>query len=219
MVFVDNVYMYAKSAIGHMREDSPIDPPSRKGLVREVLHNLIMEAAGKKRIEAIIARAADFYGPTTPNSIFSQAVCPNLLKGKKAQAFGDIDRVHSFTFTPDAGKAVAMLGNTKDAYNRVWHLPTTAGKLTMREWIGLITLEMMKEGLVKKEVGIQTVPAWIVKLLGIFVPAMKEFPEMFYQYEQDYFFESNEFTLRFGMVATDPQEGVRRMVAALKKPV
>jgi hypothetical protein len=42
---------------------------------------------------------------------------------------------------------------------------------------------------------------------------------MFYQYEQDYFFESNEFTLRFGMVATDPQEGVRRMVAALKKPV
>jgi hypothetical protein len=34
LVFFDNVYMYARSAISHMTEDSPLDPPSKKGRVR-----------------------------------------------------------------------------------------------------------------------------------------------------------------------------------------
>ena len=27
-------------------------------------------------------------------------------------------------YTPDAARAVALLGNTPDAFNQVWHLPT-----------------------------------------------------------------------------------------------
>lgn len=40
--------------------------------------------------------------------------------------------IHSFTYSKDIGKALALLGNTPDAYDKVWHLPTHEGKLTSR---------------------------------------------------------------------------------------
>ena len=137
-------------------------------------------------------------------------VVDNFMKGKKAQAFGDINKIHTYTYTPDAAKATALLGNTMDAYNQVWHVPTTKEKLTTLEWIRLIAGEM------KVEPKIQMVPVWMVKILGLFIPIMKEFPEMIYQNEQDYFFDSTKFEKRFGMTATAPKEGIRMLIESLK---
>jgi hypothetical protein len=39
---------------------------------------------------------------------------------------------------------------------------------------------------------------------------MKEFPEMMYQYEADYIFDSTKFEKRFGIRATSPKEGIKR---------
>jgi len=130
LVFFDNVYMYSKSAIPHMTEDSPIQPPSKKGEIRKQLHEMIMNEVGKNNLTALIARSADFYGPETKNSVFSLMVAENLLKGKKARAFGDVNKIHTYTYTPDAAKATALLGNTNDAYNQVWHVPTTKEQIT-----------------------------------------------------------------------------------------
>ncbi len=209
LVFFDNVYMYAKSAIPHMTEDSLIQAPSKKGEVRKQLHDMIMSEVAKNTLTALIARSADFYGPDNKNSALNLMVVDNFLKGKKAQAFGNIDKIHTYTYTPDAAKATALLGNTTDAFNQVWHVPTTHEKLTNRQWIELIATEM------KVEAKIQTVPRWIINILGLFIPIMKEFPEMLYQYEQDYFFDSSKFEKRFGITATEPKEGIRILVEKL----
>src|SRR5947209_13611359 len=91
LVFFDNVYMYAKSAIPHMTEDSPLDPPSKKGKVRMQLAGMIMNEVRQGNLTALIARSADFYGPDTNKSVLAETAAKNLLKGKKAQAFGDIN--------------------------------------------------------------------------------------------------------------------------------
>jgi len=207
LVFFDNVYMYAKSAIPHMTEDSPLDPPSKKGQVRLQLHEMIMEEVDKGQLTALIARAADFYGPDNKNSALSIMVVDNFLKGKKAQAFGDLDKIHTYTYTPDAGKATALLGNTPDAYNQAWHLPTTKEKLSNRQWI-----QMVAE-LLEVEAKIQSIPTWMLRLLGVFMPAMREFPEMMYQFNQDYIFDSSKFEQKFGMVATSPRDGIKTLLA------
>lgn len=206
LVFFDNVYMYAKSAIPHMTEESPIDPPSKKGKVRKILHEMIMDEVAKNNLSALIARSADFYGPDTNNSPLVIMVYENLLKGKKAQVFGDIHKVHTITYTPDAAKATALLGNTGDAYNQVWHLPTSKEKLSNLQWVQLIADEL------KVEAKIQKVPSWLLSILGLFNPVMKEFPEMLYQNEQDYFFDSSKFEKRFGMEATTPLDGIRSLI-------
>jgi nucleoside-diphosphate-sugar epimerase len=211
LVFFDNVYMYDKSAIPHMTETSAIQAPSRKGEVRQQLHEMIMKEVENNTLTALIARSADFYGPDNRSSALNMMVVDNFMKGKKAQAFGNIDKIHSYTFTPDAARATAILGNTTDAYNQVWHVPTTKEKLTNRQWIQLIANEL------KVEAKIQTVPVWLLKILGLFIPIMREFPEMIYQNEQDYFFDSTKFEKRFGITATDPKDGIRILIESLKK--
>jgi nucleoside-diphosphate-sugar epimerase len=209
LVFFDNVYMYAKTAIPFMTEDSPINPPSKKGIVRAKLHEMIMNEVEKNNLTALIARAADFYGPDNNNSALSIMVAENLLKGKKAQVFGNISKIHTYTYTPDAAKATAILGNTPDAYNQVWHVPTTKEKLTTKDWIELIAKEL------KKEPKVQSVPKWMIHILGVFVPIMREFPEMIYQYEEDYIFDSSKFEKRFGILATSPKDGIKKMIESL----
>lgn len=206
LVFFDNVYMYAKTEIPLMTENSNILPPSRKGEIRAKLHEMIMNEVEKKNLNALIARAADFYGPDNNNSVLKLMVMDNLLKGKKAQAFGNVNKIHTYTYTPDAAKATALLGNTPDAFNQVWHLPTTKEMLTTMDWIRLIAKEL------NKEPSLQKIPVWMLHVLGVFVPVMREFPEMLYQYEQDYIFDSSKFEKRFGIVATSPEEGVKRMI-------
>ena len=210
LVFLDNVYMYDKSAIPFMTESSPVNAPSRKGKVRQQLHEMIMNEVEKGNLTALIARSADFYGPDNKSSALTMMVVDNLKKGKKAQAFGDINKLHSYTYTPDAGRATALLGNTPDAYNQVWHLPTTKEKLTNEQWIRLIADEL------KVEPKIQKVPVWLMKILGLFIPVMKEFPEMIYQYDQDYIFDSTKFEKRFDITATDPGDGIRDLIRSLK---
>ncbi len=210
LVFFDNVYMYDQSSIPHMTETSPIHAPSKKGEVRQQLYEMIMNEVEKNNLTALIARSADFYGPDNKSSALNMMVADNFMKGKKAQAFGDINKIHTYTYTPDAAKATALLGNTIDAYNQVWHVPTTKEKLTNLQWIQLIANEL------KVEAKIQTVPVWMIKILGLFIPIMKEFPEMIYQNEQDYIFDSSKFEKRFGIMATTPKEGIRILIESLK---
>ena len=210
LVFFDNVYMYSKSAIPCMTENSPMDPPAKKGMVRKHLHEMIMEEVERSDLTALIARSADFYGPDTSKSVLAETAAKNLLKGKKAQAFGDINKIHTYTFTPDAARATALLGNTPDAYNQVWHVPTTKEKLTTKQWIELIAHEL------NVPARIQNIPKWMMYVLGLFIPELKEFPEMMYQYESDYIFDSSKFENRFGISATPPREGVRIMIDYLK---
>jgi nucleoside-diphosphate-sugar epimerase len=170
-----------------------------------------MNEVTKNTLTALIARSADFYGPDNKSSALNMMAVDNLIKGKKAQAFGDINKIHTYTFTPDAAKATAILGNTDDAYNQVWHVPTTKEKLTNLQWIQLIANEL------KVEAKIQTLPVWMIHILGLFIPVMKEFPEMLYQYEQDYFFDSTKFEKRFNITATAPKDGIRMLIENLKR--
>jgi nucleoside-diphosphate-sugar epimerase len=210
LVFFDNVYMYDIKAIPHMTEDSPLNPPSRKGVVRKQIAQMILDTAKAGKLLAIIARSADFYGPNNERSFIIETVYKNLKKGKRAIWFINADKKHSFTFTPDAAKATAILGNTEDAYNQVWHLPTDKNVLTGRSFAGLFAKEM---NAVNK---ITVVPMWMIKLMGLFMPLMKEMPEMMYQYERDYFFDSSKFEKRFNFKPTSYQEGVKLTVLLTK---
>ena len=193
-----------------MTEESLLLPPSRKGAIRKEIYEMIASEVEKKNLTALVARAADFYGPDNKNSMLGVMVARNYLAGKKAQSFGNIDKIHTYTYTPDAAKATALLGNTPDAYNQVWHLPTTEEQITGRQWIELFARELGVEP------RIQHVPKWLLHLLGMFIPVMREFPEMMYQYEQDYIFNSSKFEKRFGKMVTSPADGVKAMLKSLK---
>lgn len=208
LVFFDNMYMYDKDHLDGMDEETPINPPSEKGKVRAQIAQMLMDEVKTGNLTALIARSADFYGPNIANtSMLNETVIKNLAKGKKANWMGAADRKHSFTYTPDAGKATALLGNTPDAYNQVWHLPTAPDPYTGKEWV-----EHIAKALGAKP-KMQVAPKWMLQLIGLFVPVMKEMPEMLYQYDRDYVFDSSKFEKRFDMAPTPYTEGIAKVVA------
>jgi nucleoside-diphosphate-sugar epimerase len=206
LVFFDNVYMYDINAIPHMTESSRVNPPSKKGEVRRQIAQMLMDEVKAGRLMALIARSADFYGPDIENSFITQMVIKNFKKGKAANWLVTADKKHSFTYTPDAARATAILGNTDDAYNQVWHLPTDKNSLTGKEFISLFAAEL------NAKPKISPMPVWLIKILGLFIPIMKEITEMLYQYDRDYFFDSSKFDRRFEFKTTTYHEGVKACV-------
>jgi nucleoside-diphosphate-sugar epimerase len=205
LVFFDNIYMYDKSEMPHMTENSLINPPGKKGKIRAAIAQMILAEVAKGTLTALIARSADFYGPNANNNI-TQMIIDNFKKGKKADWIAKADKIHNFTYTPDAGKATALLGNTEDAYNQVWHLPTSHEKITGKQWIEAIAKEM------NVPPKYQVLPVWMMSILGIFMPQIKELSDIAYQSDRDYFFDSSKFEKRFGMNPTPVAVGIRATV-------
>ena len=203
LVFFDNVYLYDINAIPHMTENSIINPPSKKGAVRREIADMLLNEVKSGKLSALIARSADFYGPNNERSVLVELVYKNMKKGKRPYWLIDANKKHSLTYTPDAAKATALLGNTVDAYNQVWHLPTDKNTLTGKEIIALFAKEM------KVAAKFSVLPMLLLKLLGLFIPIMKEMPEMMYQYDRDYVFDSSKFDKRFNFKTTTYQEGVK----------
>lgn len=206
LVYFDNMYLYDIKAIGHMVEDSPINPQSKKGLVRMEIAAMLMKEVEAGKLTALIARAPDFYGPDNDKSFIMEVVYKNLLKNKRPNWFIDATKKHSFIYTPDAAKATAILGNTPEAFNQVWHLPADDKSLTGDEWVALFNEETNTS---KK---VMVLPMFMLRLLGIFIPLMREMPEMMYQYDRDYFFDSSKFKSHFNFIPTTYEMGVREIV-------
>ncbi len=202
LVFFDNVYCYGR-VDGWMTEETPVRPTSKKGEVRAQIATMILDEVRTGNLTALIARAPDFYGPFTPLSFLNVMVFENYAKGKKAQLMISDQYKHTLIYTPDAGKATALLGNTESAFNQVWHLPTDKNTLTMKE----IVQQAAAAFGVKPDY--MVLQRWMLQMAGLFSGVIKESVEMLYQSDSDYLFDSSKFDKAFEFKTTSYQVGIR----------
>lgn len=201
LVFFSNVYPYGLVE-GKMTEETPFNPCSRKGEVRANIESALLEEVKKGNIQASIARAADFYGPHTPLSYLKVMVFDNFAKGKTAQWFLTDKTRHSFTYTPDAGKHTALLGNTPSAFNQVWHLPTDNSDPTGVEFLAMAAKAFGVES------NYMVLKKWMINMAGLFIGDIRESAEMLYQSEHDYRFDSSKFEKTFNVKPTTYEQGL-----------
>jgi len=207
LVFFDNVYAYDPAGYGDLHEEVPLNPPSQKGLVRKGIRERLLAAHQNSEVEVAMAVAADFYGPNIENSMLSETILKNMIKGSGAQWLINADMPHSFTFTPDAGKHVALLGNEDRAYGEVWHLPTAKNPWTAREWVTQVAAELG----VKSRLTV--LPKWAYRLIGVFNSDMRELYDVRQQLEVPYVFNSGKFEQAFGVQPTNYEEGLKEVLA------
>lgn len=189
LVFFDNVYAYGL-VDGPMTEATPYNPCSKKGEVRAQIARMLHDRMGRG-LDAMIVRAADFYGPHNKTSFAHIMVFERLAAGKGAQLLVADQVPHVFSYTPDAGAATALLGNTPSAYNQVWHLPAPQNAITGQE---LVEIAAAALGVKPKY---QVVGKGMLKMLGWFIPVLRENQEMLYQFEKPYLFNSEKFNAAF----------------------
>jgi nucleoside-diphosphate-sugar epimerase len=207
LIFFDNVYMYGLVK-GPMLETTPYNPVSVKGEVRARIATQLMDEVKTGNIQATIARAADFYGTDSMNSFLDMMVLDKYAKKQSAQWIGDTNVLHNFTYIPDTGKAMYLLGQNVDSGNQIWHLPTAA-PITGKE---LITLTA---GIYGVKPAYNSVNKFMLQLVGLFKKVVAGTVEMYYQYDHDYNFNSSKFEHTFNLKPTSYSEGIKHMSETL----
>lgn len=209
LIFFDNVYMYGL-VNGPMTENTPYNPCSVKGEVRAKIATQLMDEAKAGNIKASIARAADFYGSDQLKSVADMMVLDKYAKKQKAQWIGKPELKHSFTYVPDAGKGMYLLGQHPETDNQIWHMPT-APALSGREFIALAARVF------NVEPKYSTINKLMLRLAGIFNKDIRSAVEMNYQFTNDYIFDSTKFEQAFKVKATDYETGLKEFSKVLTK--
>jgi len=211
LIFFDNVYMYGKVE-GKMTEYTPYNPCSSKGEIRAKIATLLEDEIKHNNIQALIARAADLYGPyITQNSMPYFMVIEKLLNGKSPQCLITDKTFHSFSYTLDCAKGLDLLWKDDNNYQQIWHLPTSNPGITGKKFIEIAANELgidPKYSVLKK---------WMIQLAGLFDKTIYETNEMAYQIENDYYFDSSKFNDTFSFVPTSYEQGIKETIAFYKK--
>jgi nucleoside-diphosphate-sugar epimerase len=203
LIFFDNLYMYGK-VDGVMTEETPFNPITKKGEVRAAIATQLLNEIKAGNLQALIARAADFYGPVGfTTSVPNMLVFANLKKGKKAQWLVNAKVPHSLTYVPDAAQALYMLASKEDAFGQTWHMPTANNPLTGEEFIKEAAKDMRAND------GYSIISKSMMRLVGLFNRPIKESVEMAYQSEFPYFFDSSKFNIAFNFEPTSYRNGIR----------
>jgi len=211
LVFFDNTYMYGKQE-GVLTEESPFLSIGRKGKVRGEITTMLNTAMMNTDISALICRAPEFYGPRNTHSITNSLIFENIRKSKKIKVLLSDATLRTLIYAPDAGNAMALLGNTPDAYHQTWHLPSDNNRLTTKEFIQF-TAEIYDEKL-----DYIVLKNWMIRLISLFNPDMKETIELLYRYKTDNIFDSSKFMRRFpDYKITTYLEGITEIIEEIKQ--
>jgi len=203
LIFFDNVYMYGK-VNGVMTEETPFNPISKKGEIRATIATQLLNEMKAGNLRASIARAADFYGPVGfETSVPNILVFKNLRKHSRAQWMVNAKTPHSFTYVPDAARALYMLANREDTFGQTWHMPTANNPLTGEAFIR----EAAKQMHAKESYFV--ISKGMMRLGGLFNRQIKELVEMAYQNEFSYLFDSSKFNEVFNFQPVSYQEGIK----------
>jgi nucleoside-diphosphate-sugar epimerase len=207
LVIVENLYMYSETNGTPMTENTPHNAHTRKGRVRSEVSKAAFEAhrAGKLRVAS--ARGSDYFGPWGTASSMGSGVFRRLLDGKAAQIAGLTKLPHTNTYIPDFGKALVILGERAEADGQAWHVPNDMPRITQGEFIQMVAEEA------GVDMKVQAAGRFMVSMLGLFMPAMKEIVEMLYEFEQPFVVDSSRFENTFGVKATPMREAIRETVA------
>lgn len=190
LVYFDNTYMYPQTNTPQ-REDAPFQPNGPKGRARAEITRMLLDAMEQRRVEAVICRAPEFYGPGQTQSITNTTVVDNLLAGKPAKVFLRDDTLRSLIYTPDASRAMAWLGNTADAYGQTWHLPCDDNRLTYKQFVELAA------DVFGTSSNYKVLKRWQLWLASRFNKTIAETEELLPRYTTDNVFISDKFKARF----------------------
>lgn len=205
LVFFDNTYMYPQTA-DVQTESTTFLPNGEKGRVRAAIVSELLDAMAQGRVQALICRAPEFYGPGITQSITNTLVIDNLKAGKKAKVFLRDDTLRSLIFTPDASRAMALLGNTPDAWGQTWHLPCDDARLTYRQFIALAA------EIFGADARYMVLKGWQLKLAGLVNSRARDAAELLPRYAVDNLFSSAKFKARFpGFQVTTYRQGLTRI--------
>jgi nucleoside-diphosphate-sugar epimerase len=196
LVTLENLYPYRHDSSRPITETTPEKPRSRKGQVRKQMSDDLRRAHEEGRVQVAIGRASNYFGPRGgAQSPLGDRVVPRILQGKNVTTLGDPDLPHTYSYLPDIGRGLVVLGERDEAQGEVWHLPNAETTSTT----ALVELMYDAAG---TEGSVGKVPRPALRVISWFNPMLREVMEMLYEFDEPYVVDSSKFTDTFGVDAT-----------------
>ncbi len=207
LVALDNVYMLGRPNGKPLRDDTPMNPYSRKGEIRAQAAQMLFDAHRRGDVRATEGRASDFYGPGGRLTLLGDYFWPRVFKGRGGHVLMNPDVIHTYHYIPDVAAGLATLGAAPDdAFGKPWMLPCrpaeTFGDLVRR-----------LEGPLGAPIRLAVVPSWMQRTISVFMPVLRETREMQYQFEEPFVVDDSRFRERFGVVPEDADRAAAATVA------
>jgi nucleoside-diphosphate-sugar epimerase len=210
LVTTGNLYGYGE-VDAPMTERTPLRPNSVKGEVRAKLWTDALAAHQAGRIRTAEVRGSDYLGAGTVSS-FSVMVLPKILAGKRGSAPADLDAPHSWTYVGDVARTLVAVAADQHAWGRPWHVPTAAPR-SIRE---LATRAAELAGAPAAKVA--AMPAFALRLAGLFNPAAREMLEVQYQLRRPFVLDSSAATATFDIEPTPTDDALLETINGARVP-
>ena len=210
MLLIGTVYPYGVPQTPKVAETHPRNPPTFKGKMRKEQEDLLLAADAAGKIEGIVLRLPDFYGPGVEAS-FLDGAFKAAVSGKTADMIGPIDTPHEFVYVPDVGPVALALAAKPEARGRWWNLAGAGvtSQKQMAEIAFAATGKPMKTRVVGKT---------MLRVIGLFNPFMREMVEMHYLQTTPLLMDDTALTKLLGDVKKTPYaEGVRQIIEYLQR--
>ncbi|WP_404380447.1 NAD-dependent epimerase/dehydratase family protein [Knoellia locipacati] len=214
LVSMENVYMYGRPHGRPLTEDRTHDAHTRKGLLRSRMSLALLEAHAAGRVEVTIGRASDYFGPRGgAQSNLGDRVFRAVLTGRAATVLGDPDQPHTYTFIPDIGEGLAVLGEHPEAPGQVWHLPNDPATRTTRE---LVDVVHRLAG--RPRARVRQVHPLLLRAAAVTNSTVRSLLEMQYQFDEPFIVDSTRILTRLGARATLVEDALGKTLATYLHP-
>ncbi|WP_196094753.1 NAD-dependent epimerase/dehydratase family protein [Enterobacter roggenkampii] len=189
-VYFDNTYMYPQSDVPQT-EETRFAPRGRKGKVRAAMANRVLDEMQRGDIPVLIGRAPEFYGPDKTQSFTNTLIIDRLKQHKRPRVPVRDDTLRTLIWTPDASRALALLGNTPEAYGQTWHLPCWDERLTYQQFVSLAC------DIFGHKADYAVLDRLAFAAAALFSQGAREMRELLPRYDVNNLFDSTKFKRRF----------------------
>ena len=173
-VHVSTVYPYGIPQTDLVSESHPRNPVAFKGKMRKEQEDMVLAGDQRGGMRTTILRPPDFYGPDAELS-YARSIFDAAIKGRTANVIGPVDTPHEFIFVPDLAETLVALSEKPEAYGQAWNV-AGPGLITTRQFADLVF------GAVNQKPRIRAAGKFVLRVMGLFNPFMREVVEMHYSW-------------------------------------
>jgi nucleoside-diphosphate-sugar epimerase len=205
LVTLSNLYGYGPAArsLGAgaydeahpMTEATPLAATGAKGRIRARVWQDALAAHQAGRVRATEVRPSDFVGPGAQSTLGERVLGP-IRRGRGVSVLGRADQPHTWSFTGDAARMLVVAGTDPRAWGRAWHAPSNEPR-SQREAVDDLALAAGSG-----RVRVRTVPAALLRGIGLVSPMMRELRETEYQFRDAFVMDSSAAQATFGLKPT-----------------
>ena len=207
LVVLENLYLYGRPQ-SPFDEGTPVRPTSSKARVRARMSEELLAAHHRGDVRVVLGRASDFVGPGVTDSALGEFVFRPALAGRRAQTMGRPDTLHTYSYVPDVGRNLVLLGTHDEAYGRAWHLPNPPTRTTRH-----VVTDVYAAATGARRTGLLALKRPMIRLLGLFNRNVRQLLQTYDQFADPWVVDDRAFVRAFGGHVTDWPEVVSTTMA------